>query len=132
MDGCAVPRRSLSVLVAEDSKTNSMIFRAFLDRMGHSAVVVESGDDAVRAWRSGAFDIVLMDLRMPGKGGVEATREIRDAEDSGRHARTPILALSADDDSLMMQSCLAQGMDGYVLKPCSLAALEAAIGEHVG
>ena len=132
MDGGFVPQRSLSVLVAEDNRTNSMIFHAFLERMGHSAVVVENGGDAVQAWRSGGFDLVLMDLRMPGMSGVEATREIREAEEACQRPRTPILALSADDDCLMMQSCLAQGMDGYVLKPCSLSALAAAIGEHVG
>jgi len=132
MDGDRIPHGSLAVLVAEDNLTNSMIFHAFLERMGHSSVIVGNGADAVKAWRSGGFDLVLMDLRMPVMSGIEATREIRKAEQADRRPHTPILALSADDDCLMMQSCLAEGMDGYVLKPCSLSALEAAIGEHVG
>ncbi len=113
------PRRSarpLRILVAEDSLTNLAIASALLERWGHTVTRVDNGRDAVGAVREGRFDLVLMDVQMPGVDGREATRLIRDAEDATT-GRVPIVAMTASAMKGDRERCLAAGMDGDLAKP---------------
>ena len=126
----------LSILVAEDNEINALLARALLEKLGHRAVVVESGGAAIACWRAareaGApFDRVLMDLYMPGMDGLEAARAIRALETEEELPRTPIAALTANAAAEDRAACVAAGMDGFVVKPLDrerLAAVLAAPG----
>jgi signal transduction histidine kinase/CheY-like chemotaxis protein len=112
----------LAILVAEDNEINALLAKSLLQRLGHRPTVATTGDAAVAAWRAGQtgggrFDLVLMDLHMPGSDGIAATRRIRAIEEERGGRRTPIIALTAnalDDDR---DACLAAGMDGFLTKP---------------
>ena len=114
--------RKLSVLVAEDNDINAMLIQALLARLGHCATVTADGQAAIDSWlaasTSGApYDLVLMDLQMPGLDGVEATRRIRACEASLPTRRIPILALTANTQLEDRKACLEAGMDGFLVKP---------------
>jgi len=110
----------LSILVAEDNEINALLARALLARLGHRPTVVFNGVAAVEAWRAARilgtpYDLVLMDVQMPGGDGIEATLSIRAAEGEG--PRTPIIALTADALSEDRNACLGSGMDAFLTKP---------------
>jgi signal transduction histidine kinase/CheY-like chemotaxis protein len=112
----------LAILVAEDNEINALLASALLRRLGHRPTVATTGAAAVEAWRAaqaaGArFDLVLMDVHMPGSDGIEATRRIRAAEAERAAPRTPIIALTANALEEDREACLAAGMDGFLTKP---------------
>ncbi len=93
--------RSLSVLVAEDNEINALLIRALLSKLGHRPEGVTGGVAAVDAWakaseRSDPYDLVLMDIHMPGLDGLAAAHRIRSLEIENGAARTPIVALTAN------------------------------------
>jgi signal transduction histidine kinase/ActR/RegA family two-component response regulator len=129
--------RSLRILVAEDNAINQRLMEAVLGHAGHNATMVENGHQAVAAVRDGDYDVVLMDVQMPGLDGVEATRQIR-ALPAPRN-RIPIIALTAHAMAGAKETYLAVGMDDFVAKPIAsallldkLARLPAARAEPVG
>ena len=88
------PCTPMRVLVAEDGVANQHVAVGMLRAAGHQPVIVSDGREAIARWNSEPFDLILMDLHMPVLDGLEATRQIRDAEaDSGKHI--PIVALTA-------------------------------------
>jgi PAS domain S-box-containing protein len=120
----------LSILVAEDNAINALLARALLVRLGHRPVVAVDGATAVESWSAaraaGApYDLVLMDVQMPGMDGLEATRRIRAAEAGG--AATPIVALTANAYAEDREACLAAGMDGLLVKPLDRDRLREAL-----
>jgi len=115
-------REGLAVLIAEDNEINALLAKSLLIRLGHRPTVVASGDDAVEAWRTceaaGAhYDLLLMDLHMPGKNGIEAARSIRALEAEREARRVPIFALTANAFEEDRATSLAAGMDGFLTKP---------------
>ena len=122
------PRRTLHVLVAEDSPVNRTLVTTLLKRRGHTVTAVENGRKAVAAIQSGArFDLVLMDLQMPEMGGLEATRAIRDREREEGTTRLPLVALTAHAMQGDRERCLEAGMDGYLSKPIDVDELIATV-----
>lgn len=113
----------LSVLVAEDSPVNQRVIRRMLERLGHDVQIAGDGREAVEAWRGQAFDLVLMDLRMPACDGLEATRSIRALEASEGRTKTPIWALTANVLEEDRRRCLEAGMDAFLSKPVSVEGL---------
>ncbi len=107
--------RTLTILVAEDNEINQRLMMALLRKMGHRPVIARNGADAVEAFRHHRFDLILMDMQMPVKDGLQATQEIRRLEKGAAH--TPIVGLSAHATEDFRQLCLAAGMDDYVTKP---------------
>ncbi len=105
----------ISVLVAEDSPLNQELMREALQAAGHRVTIAENGADAVRAAAAERFDLVLMDVRMPGMDGVEATRSIRGQD--GPMASVPIVGLTADATEAQRDECLAAGMEAVLVKP---------------
>jgi len=117
---------SLNVLLAEDNPINQRLAAKLLERMGHSVELAGDGAEAVAAWAAGQFDLVLMDVQMPGVDGFAAVGRIRAAEvHTGRH--TPIIALTAHTLQGDRERCLQAGMDGYVSKPIRADELAEAI-----
>ena len=118
-------RRSLRILVAEDTPANQIVARAMLEKLGHRVQVVSDGDEAVAAARNGAFDLILMDVQMPGMDGYEATRRIRNL--GTPVAATPIVALTAFAQPSDREKAIAAGMTDYISKPIRIDELDAAI-----
>ncbi len=115
----------LKVLVVEDNATNRMIASKLLQNLGAAVETAPDGLLGVEAAARGGFDLILMDVQMPGIDGLEAARRIRAL--GGVVAATPIVALTANVLSHQRQSYLEAGMDGVVGKPISPAALLAEI-----
>ncbi len=116
----------LRILVVEDNATNRMIASRILAQLGAEVETAEDGLLGVEAAARGGFDLILMDVQMPGIDGLEAARRIRDLD--GPSARTPIIALTANVMSHQKQAYLEAGMDGVVGKPISPVELMTAIG----
>jgi PAS domain S-box-containing protein len=124
--------KPLHVLVAEDNEINALLTRTLLTRLGHVPVMAESGGAALERWHAareaGArYDLVLMDMHMPGMDGLEAARRIRSAEAERNDRATPIIALTANAFAEDREACLAAGMDGFLVKPLDRERLAAAL-----
>ena len=114
--------RGLSVLVAEDNEINALLMRSLLSKLGHQAIITTNGEEALESWlaakSAGApYDLVLMDIQMPGLDGIEATKRIRVNEGAASGRRTPILALTANTLVEDRYACFEAGMDGFLVKP---------------
>jgi PAS domain S-box-containing protein len=116
-EGIRPPRRHLRVLVAEDNTTNRVIAVKILEKLGHVAVAVVDGQEAVEALRRMPYDAVLMDCQMPVMDGFEATRVIRDPASSVIDRAVPIIALTAHAMKGDRERCLEAGMNDYLAKP---------------
>jgi PAS domain S-box-containing protein len=106
---------ALRILAAEDNPVNQLVLQSLLRRAGHEVVVVSDGAKAVRAAAESTFDLILMDVQMPGMDGVEATRGIRELH--GSSAAIPIVALTANAMEGDREHYLDAGMDDYTRKP---------------
>ena len=109
------------ILVVEDNATNRLIATKLLENLGASVETAADGYLGVEAAARGGFDLILMDIQMPGIDGLEAARRIRAL--GGPAAATPIVALTANVLAHQRQAYLDAGMDGVVGKPISPAAL---------
>jgi two-component system, sensor histidine kinase and response regulator len=118
--------RGLEILLVEDNRVNQIVATRTLEKMGHSATVAGNGHIALSLLDTHNFDLVLMDVQMPGMDGLTATGKIRQSEKStSRHL--PIIAMTAHAMKGDRERCMEAGMDGYVSKPISCERLETAI-----
>jgi CheY-like chemotaxis protein len=124
-DLCDAPLEGLRVLIVDDNRTNRIVGMKTLEALGATADTAEGGEAAIEAMRTVAYDLVLMDINMPGMDGMEATRRIRQL--GGAVARTPIVALTADVMSHHTAAYRAAGMNGFVPKPFSPSELLAEV-----
>lgn len=108
-------RRPLHVLVVDDNSFNQRIINATVQKFGHTSEVANDGMKAIEEHKSGAYDLILMDVRMPGLSGPEATQLIRKME--GEKSKIPIIALTADVMRGQRKQYLEAGMDAVVAKP---------------
>jgi len=124
------PMAAPCVLVVDDHPVNREVARIMLEAFG--CVVVEAGDgqEALDAVPTRAFDLVLMDVRMPRMDGLEATRRIRALP--GPVAALPIVAMTADAMPEDVARCLGSGMNAHLAKPISQATLFAAVNRALG
>ena len=111
----------LRILLAEDNAVNREVALGLLKRHGHSVTVVSDGAQAVAAARAGGFDVILMDVHMPGMDGTEASRIIRGFPAPA--IRVPIVALSASVLKEEVDICFQAGMDEFLAKPIDPVAL---------
>ncbi|MDR9435585.1 MAG: ATP-binding protein [Thiohalophilus sp.] len=118
-------KTNLHVLLAEDSEINAKVITTFLRMDGHQVTHVTDGDQALRSLIKTPFDLVLMDMRMPGLNGIEVTRAWRKQEPEGQH--TPIIALTANATTEDRKKSLAAGMDHFLAKPVGHDTLQAVI-----
>jgi PAS domain S-box-containing protein len=119
--------KGLSILLAEDNPVNALLARELLRRRGHVVREVTTGEAAVAACAAERFDLVIMDLHMPGLDGIEATLRIRSAASGDGAKPVPIFALTADALETGRKACLQAGMDGFFTKPVDPAELDAVL-----
>jgi PAS domain S-box-containing protein len=108
-------QRGARILVVDDVANNRELIAAMLSPFGHILMEAETGMEAVDLARRQAFDLILMDLQMPGMDGQSATRLIRQTSDLNR--ATPIVAISANAMPTHLAQCAAAGMDDHIAKP---------------
>jgi len=114
------------ILVVEDNATNRRLVRLFLKKLGHDAEEAENGFDGVEMAATRHYDLILMDLEMPGMDGYEATRLIREAQ----NGTAPfIVALTAHALPEHRERSLRAGMNSYLSKPVKLADLKGVLRE---
>jgi signal transduction histidine kinase/CheY-like chemotaxis protein len=114
--------RQLRVLVAEDNAVNQRLACRLLEKHRHTVVLVDNGYDAVATMKAQDFDLVLMDVQMPGMDGFDATAEIRRLEKTdGKHRM--IVAMTAHAMKGDRERCLQYGMDDYIAKPVQIREL---------
>lgn len=110
------------VLLVEDDFLLQLATRKALEIIGYDCVVVDNGEAAVeKAGLDTAFDIVLMDINLPGIDGIEATRQIRKNEAESSSKRIPIVALTSTTN---IKQCLQAGMDDFMSKPALMDDLK--------
>jgi CheY-like chemotaxis protein len=111
------PARPLKVLVADDNDINRLLSEAMVRKLGHEAVVAANGAEALALAGDGSFDLVLMDLHMPGIDGVTAIRRFRALEAERGWARIPVIAVTADVTAEAEDAALSAGADSVITKP---------------
>ena len=117
--------RDLKILMADDAAPNRELVTAILGGLGLALETVCNGAEAVEAARTGAYDLILMDVHMPVMDGLDATRAIRAM--GGVVGRTPIIALTANVQPEQVLRCREAGMDGHVGKPIQVSELLTAL-----
>lgn len=113
------------ILIVEDDKDISMIEEAYLKAAGFETLVCKNGNKVLPLLHTQSFDLILLDLMLPGKSGEDICREIRDLID------IPILMVTARSDSLDKIAGLSIGADDYISKPFDPAELVARISSHL-
>ncbi|MDR3797843.1 MAG: response regulator [Terracidiphilus sp.] len=111
------------ILVAEDNPANREVALGILKKLGLRADAVTNGADAISALESIDYDLVVMDMRMPVMDGIEAARRIRSLDSAVRNHQVPIVAMTANAMESDWRSCIAVGMNDFVVKPVSVATL---------
>ena len=120
--------RSLHILLAEDNEVNQLVACGILKQAGHTVEVAQNGAEVVPMLAARPFDVVLMDIQMPGMDGFQATAAIRETEkQTGTHIS--VIAMTAHAMAGYKERCLAAGMDGYVTKPIRHELLVQALAE---
>jgi signal transduction histidine kinase len=122
---------SMRVLAAEDNPVNQTVLKAILAQFDLEPTIVENGAEAVRAWESAHWDLILMDVQMPVMDGPTATMTIRAREAVLGRPRTPILAVTANTMAHQLASYRAAGMDDVVPKPLNVPQLLATMATAV-
>jgi two-component system sensor histidine kinase/response regulator len=106
----------LRILLAEDNSINQKLAVRLLEKKGHTVIVAENGQEALRLWQNNNMDLILMDVQMPIMDGLKTTAAIREVElQTGKHI--PIIAMTAHAMEGDRERCLKAGMDDYLPKP---------------
>lgn len=127
---CATILPARRVLVVDDVDLNRELVRRILEEMGHVVETVASGEEAIEKCGQDNYDLILMDVRMPGLDGLTATRVIRRGRGPGAYA--PIIALSAGALPEQVSACLEAGMNDHLAKPVNPEELIAAMARWAG
>ncbi len=119
----------MHILLVEDDALNRKVIRTLFEGMDVTLVEAQDGQEALDALEVAAFDVVLMDLRMPGMDGFEATQKIRAREDF--KANVPLVVITADTAVNISGSCKSMGADAVLFKPVRMDDLFGAIGDAI-
>jgi CheY-like chemotaxis protein len=120
------------ILVAEDNAVNVMVVRTILEKAGYSVITVSDGTAVLDQLSRNDFDLVLMDISMPGVDGVAATRRIREGEVPGANRDIPIIAVTAHAMKGDRESFMEAGMTDYLGKPYSRNSVLEVVATHLG
>ena len=124
--GAAALSQPLSIILAEDNEINARILQVILDRLGHDAELVMDGQQTLEALRARKFDLVLMDIQMPGMDGLEACRQQRLREKTEDCGHVFIVAVTANALPGVREECLAAGMGRLPRQALQVRASECA------
>jgi CheY-like chemotaxis protein len=116
----------MNVLFIEDDRMNRRVVRDMLNVAGADMIEAESAEEGLRLLDGQEFDMLLVDLRMPGMDGITAIRQIRARPDS--KGRVPIIVVTADTAIDLRERCLAAGADDVIFKPVAMDNLFDAMG----
>jgi signal transduction histidine kinase/ActR/RegA family two-component response regulator len=123
--------RKPRILVVDDDSVNRKLIMRMIEKAGAEAQLVESGAQAIHAFQEEEFDLIIMDIQMPGMDGIETTRRIREIEmRTGAVRRTPISALTANAGEGDRERCFEAGMDDFFCKPIRIDVLEKLIEKN--
>lgn len=114
----SVPKLSGKILLAEDNEINQRLLKALLNRLGASLTIVGDGISAVEHAMRSPYDLILMDIQMPGLSGLEAVEKLRN-----HYYEKPVVALTANALAENQRECMAAGFDGFLTKPIVRAEL---------
>ena len=126
-DTATASRRKLNVLVVEDNLVNQMVAKGILTARGDDFTVASDGISATRAWETGSFDVILMDISLPDIDGLELTRRIRTSRVAA--AKIPTIGLTASALEGDREMGMAAGMNAFLTKPIDRAALFAELDQ---
>jgi signal transduction histidine kinase/DNA-binding response OmpR family regulator len=118
-------RDGYRVLLAEDNFINQQVASAILGKLGVQVDIASNGEEALEALAARPYDLVFMDVQMPGMDGLTATRLLRGPASAVRNPAIPVIAMTANAMQGDREMCLAAGMDDYVSKPVEPSALDA-------
>ncbi len=113
------------ILIVDDNKVNQMLISAFLENFGYGFDIADNGGQALDMAIANNYDLILMDIRMPGMDGMETTKRLHRYQRN--QAKTPVIALTAHAIDGARNACLVAGMSGFVTKPIDPRSLAAAI-----
>jgi len=122
--------KGMRILVADDAALNLLLIQSYLKDPSFAVDTASNGSIALEKFRSGSYDLVLMDIHMPVMDGYAATRGMRAWETENQKQRTPVLALTANAFEEERQASLAAGCDAHLVKPIRKAELLEAIRTH--
>ncbi len=123
-------RKHLRILLAEDNAMNQKIMLLMLGKLGYSADVAANGLEVLQALKRQPYDVVIMDIRMPGMDGIEATKTIRSSLPGPEQPK--IIAITAYALVGDREKCLGVGMDDYIAKPVNMYELKTALERFSG
>ncbi|MDD9993090.1 MAG: ATP-binding protein, partial [Rhodospirillales bacterium] len=129
--GLSGSEQALDVLIVEDNVVNAMVVEAFVARMGHTPLVAPTAEEGLELLEGQAFDLVLMDISLPGIDGIEATQRIRGHEDPTIRS-LPVIAMSAHVFDNEVAQHLQSGMDAFIGKPIAPDGLAQTIASVLG
>ncbi len=137
-------KQNIRILLAEDNVVNQKVAMLKLKKLGYNAKIANNGKEALAAFKNEPYDIILMDVQMPEMNGFEATKAIREIENtrkcSPRDIKIPnrqpnnrvyIIAMTAHTMEGDREKCLKEGMDDYVSKPIQTQKLDEAIDRQI-
>jgi len=124
-------KHGIRVLVADDSSINQRIMLHLLDKLGYQADAVTNGKDVIEALETRSYNLVLMDIKMPGMNGIQTTQVIRRKSPKTANCDIPIVAVSADSAEDSREECLRAGMNDYIVKPVNAGELSKVVENWV-
>jgi len=125
--GSLVPVPASRILIVEDNAANRRLAEILVRKLGHEADTAHDGLEAMELLRDKSYDLILMDVQMPGMDGFETTRIIRDSQSAVLDHQVPIIAMTAHAMKGDMEKCFEAGMDDYLTKPIRPGQLEKSI-----
>ena len=135
-DACAAGVQDLSragrILLVEDDERNRLLFSLFLKDTPHVLETAENGEQALAMHAQASYDLILMDIEMPGMDGYQTTEAIRTRERETGQCPTPILAVTAHALAESERRCRQSGCNGYLPKPLTKVMLRRAVAEYLG
>lgn len=117
------------ILVVDDYIVNQELTKEMLEMMKCEVDVAEDGNEAISLYKEGKYDLIFMDVQMPGMDGYDVTRQIRIIESGKEH--TPIIAITANALVGDREKCLEAGMDDYISKPIKGSDLEMMLDKYL-
>lgn len=115
-DFAGAPEKSLNILGVEDNEINQKLLKEFVQRLGHKITLCGSGEQALEMVATESFDMILMDVNLPGLSGMGTTKAIRAMKDR-KKAATPIIALTGKSQDSEIRMCYTVNMNGHMVKP---------------
>ena len=116
------------ILLVEDSPLPQMVVKTLLQQLDCLVDVAATGEDSIVLCQQNHYDLIFMDIGLPGIDGILAAQLIREQENPGH--RIPIVALTTHDDQALKTKALAAGMDAYLLKPLTLEPAQGVLNKY--